>query len=181
MGKMIEGDASVKEAEPKKGLAKFAHDFFAADAKSIRDYILSVLDQNVRKILSEAGNGVINMLLYGKEKAAEQSRVKKVNYSGRFDEEDVPVKEFGKRPTFTSIQMQSRSDCEAILKQAMTYLKRYPVIRVSDIFEWADIHTDNYMANDYGWNSVDKFEIVPIKNGWELRMPRPIPLDRDYN
>lgn len=177
MGKVTEGSGSINE-KAKKGIAKIFDGFFKSDAKSIGDYIVEeVLDPAVRDIASKAIKGSTDMWLYGKDmEKKSSSNVRRVNYSGRFDE-DEPVKEFKRRPTFTSITLPSKSDCEAVLSQARNYLKKYPVVTVADIFEWADIHTDNYMANEFGWAKVDQFEIVPVQNGWEIRMPRPHALD----
>lgn len=187
MGKITDGDATVvNEEEPKKPkgkVGKFLGNFFHGDFKSIRNYIFTdvkkVAIDDAMKILSDAGKGAVDRIIYGDEEVAPTSRstIREVNYHGAFGSKSGSGQSSAVRPKFGSLVLDSVDDCQKILKNLQGIIDRCGVVTVLQMYDMAGYYTDMHTANKYGWTSIGSAKIVKVDSGWKLEMPTPMPLD----
>lgn len=59
------------------------------------------------------------------------------------------------------------------LKQIIEY---YGVATLSDLYDIVGL-SSKYTDNGFGWTSLEKAEIVEDKHGYELKLPRALPLE----
>ena len=184
MGKIIDGDASVEKPKVKKGLAKIFGDFIAEDSGNIGKYVWKdVIVPSVKKTISEATKGSIDMLLYGHSAPTQSTAgrtVKKINYSGSFVGSDEP--EIDTLPQsnieFDSITFKNKEDVYAIIRQAREVIKRSGIVTVANIYDWAGIASDNFMTTKFGWRSVEDAKIYQMPDGtWQIKFAKPMALD----
>ena len=79
------------------------------------------------------------------------------------------------RYSFEDVVLDSRSDAEEILYRMDEILATYGMVRVADLYEFAGI-SSNFTDNDYGWYDIRTAEIVRVRDGYIIKMPRAVPL-----
>ena len=52
----------------------------------------------------------------------------------------------------------------------------YKLVSVADLKDLVGI-TGNYTDNRYGWTSIRSAEVVRVRDGYTIKMPRPMPID----
>ena len=55
-------------------------------------------------------------------------------------------------------------------------LNRYGLVRVGDLYDMAD-RTAPYTSNDYGWTSLNRVDVVRVRDGYILKLPKATPID----
>ena len=180
-GKIIKGNAKVTEEQevPKSKLQEFMGMLFAEnDLKSIVSYaVKDAIIPAFKKGASEAIKGSVDMIFYGHGGAPSSGRVQKIEYSSRFDSGRTSSSLPAPRPKFGSLVLDSREDCEVLLRNMQFIIDRVGVVRVLEMYDMAGYHTDMYTANKFGWSNISTAEIVRVPDGWELRMPNPMPIE----
>lgn len=63
-----------------------------------------------------------------------------------------------------------------VLDRLERIIKTYGVVMVSDLCEFVGI-ASKCTDHKYGWISTASAKIFKTRNGWELKMPRPLPLE----
>ena len=56
-------------------------------------------------------------------------------------------------------------------------IERYKVVTVADLYDLADISTDNYMSNKRGWIDLRNAEVVRIRDGYVIKLTKPMVID----
>ena len=56
-------------------------------------------------------------------------------------------------------------------------LYSYGFVRVADLMESAGVTGNPYTDNSYGWNSLNTAEVMITRDGWIIKLPRPIPVE----
>lgn len=177
--KVIEGTAKVK----KKGeLRKFTDVFISEDASNVKGYIFSdVLVPAVKKLISDIVKDGIEMVLYGTTGGRrEKSNVPYVAYNRFSDKRDDrrPLYETKNKVGYSSddIILGTRSDAEEVICQMRDLIDTYGVVSVADLYEMVNL-SHQYTDNKYGWMSVRDADIVRVRDGYLLKLPRPKPID----
>lgn len=56
-------------------------------------------------------------------------------------------------------------------------ISQYGVVSVLDLYDLADVSTDNYAANKYGWTDISGCKAIRVRDGYILKLPRALPLN----
>ncbi len=51
------------------------------------------------------------------------------------------------------------------------------IATVMDLYRSANIKSDNYMYTKYGWINIDSVRIVPVQDGYSIKLPKPMYID----
>ena len=55
-------------------------------------------------------------------------------------------------------------------------IDRYEVVSVADLYELVGI-TGNYTDNKYGWTNIRNAEVVRVRDGYVLKLPKATPIN----
>ena len=154
--KVISGSAKPK----KKGeMQKFADVFISEDVGNVKSYILmDVLVPAIKKAISDIVTNGIDMILYGETgRTRKASSGTKVSYGKYYDREpdrrrDRSISSRGGYD-YDDIVFETRGDAEKVLDSMNDIISQYGVVSVLDLYDLADVSTDNYAANKYGWTA----------------------------
>ena len=61
-------------------------------------------------------------------------------------------------------------------------METYGQVRVADMYDLVGI-TGEYTDNNYGWTNIRNAEVVRVRDGYKIKMPRALPLrlcERSY-
>lgn len=80
------------------------------------------------------------------------------------------------RYSYDDVILNSRREAEDVLDRMYELLDTYKVVRVADLYDLVNI-TGSYTDNNYGWVDLRTAEIVRVRDGYIIKMPRAIPID----
>ena len=177
--KVVTGKAITKK---KNNAQKFADVFISEDINNVKSYILmDVLIPSLKKAIQDIVTNGIDMLLYGESgRNRTRSSGSKVSYSSYYndrDRRDSLPRRSRSDFDYDSIIFNSRGDAEAVLNAMDDMISQYKVVTVGDLYDLADITTDNYMINKYGWSDIRAAKVMRVSEGYILKLPKPMPLD----
>lgn len=174
--KVVSGNAVQKKKTESK---KFLEVFIKDDLGSIGSYIMvdvvipsikrTILD-SVKAVLGETGG------------SRSSSTASKVSYRNYYDERETSGRTQyanAARPGFEydDILFETRADADAVLDAMFDLVNsQYGIVSVGDLYDLANLTTDNYTINKYGWTDLRGAKVVPTRDGYMIKLPRAIPI-----
>lgn len=180
--KIVTGKVITKK---KSGLSKFTEEFISEDAKNIKSYVLGeVLIPAIKKAISDIVTDGIDMILYGGTGGGNRSRrstADRVSYKSYYDDRR------DRRPSdrlttgyssynYDEIVLDSRGEAEDVLARMDELMDTYGLVRVADLKDLVGI-SSSYTDNKYGWTDIRNAQIVHVRDGWMIKMPRALVID----
>lgn len=174
--KVVKGKVKVK----KKGeLGKFAEMFISEDARDVKSYvIMDVVIPLIKKGISET----VDMILYGGGGSGGRSRgSSKISYSSYYDrrENDRRASHSNIRTgryDFDAIVLESRGEAEEVLDRLCELIDTYKVASVADLYDLVGVDFE-YTDNKYGWTNLRNSEVIRVRDGYTLKLPKALPID----
>lgn len=180
--KVISGTAKTKK---KSGLTKFTDVFVAEDIASVKNYIITdVLVPAVKTAISDIVRNGIDMLLYGEASSPRKSggmssKVSYRNYSQYSSRDSRDTRASGKTATsysYDDVVIDSRGEAEEVLARMDELLGTYGIVSVADFYDLVGI-TGNYTDNKYGWCNLNNAQVMRVREGYMIKLPKAMPLD----
>lgn len=172
--KVITGSAKIKK---KSETRKFADLFLPEDVSSVKSYIvMDIVLPAIKSIVSDT----VNAFLYPNGGAPKKNGASRVSYSRYYNDRNdrrEPVSRTRNNFDYDDILFDSRGDAEAVLSSMDDIISQYGVVSVGDLYDLAEISTHNYMVNNYGWTDIRSASAVRVRDGYVLKLPRPLPLN----
>lgn len=170
----------------KSDLRKFTDVFISEDVDNVKSYILmDVIIPAIKKAVVDVVSDGINMLMYG-ESGARSSKsggvASKISYQNYYDSRNDKSSSYSRPRANTSLDyedivFENRGDAESVLTRMDELVNIYGVVSVGDLYDMAGISTDNYTINRYGWTNIRNSQVVRIRDGYVIKMPKPMPID----
>lgn len=176
--KVIKGKAKVKKNE----MRKLTDVFISEDVGNVKNYILmDVIVPAVKKAIYDLVVGTLDMSLYGgRGGGAKRSTADKVSYRdyngvSRRDERTYNTNRTASGYSYDDIVVDTRGEAETVLMRMDEIMEEYESVRVADLYDLVGI-TGQYTDNNYGWTNIRNAEVVRVRDGYKIKMPRAIPL-----
>ena len=179
--KVVTGKVITKK---KSGFQKFTDEFISEDAKNIKSYVFGeVLIPAIKKAISDIVTDGIDMILYGESGrgGSRRSTADRVSYRNYYDRgSSRPVSDsrttYGSSYNYDDIVLSTRGEAEDVLSRMDELMETYGLVRVADLYDLVGI-TGSYTDNKYGWTNIRNAQIVHVRDGYMIKMPRAIPID----
>ena len=176
--KVVTGKVITKK---KSGIRKFADEFISDDAKNVKSYVFGeVLIPAIKKAISDIVTDGIDMILYGEaRRGGKRSTADRVSYRNYYDGGRSSSREdrgYSSRRSYDDIILDSRGEAEEVLARMDELMDTYGLVRVADLYDLVGI-TGDYTDNKYGWTNIRNAEVVRVREGYAIKMPRAIPID----
>ena len=180
--KVISGTAKRK-SDPTR---KFTNLFAPGDMSSIKEYIvMDIVVPAVKKMVSEVVRNGVDMLMWGesgrgKSYNGPSDKVSYRSYYGSNDNNRNTNTSSRARSVFNydTIVIPSRQEAEEVIRQMDAIIETYQMVSVADLYDLCGITDNNYMNSKYGWTSIRTAEAVRVRDGYILKLPRAMPLDK---
>lgn len=176
---------------------RISETFLADDAKNVVSYIFrEVLIPAAKTTLSDLVSTGIDRLLYGGEASAVKRRYRntgatKVSYGGYFKEPPNDNRYFREhtnapsrastittrrvRQSFEDIVLDERIEAEEVLTTLIELVDQYGIATIADFYDLVGLET-TFVDFKYGWDNVSRVDIVRVRDGYVINLPRPIQL-----
>lgn len=177
--KVVRGTAKTRK---KSDIHKIADVFISEDVNNVKTYVLmDVLVPAIKKAISDIVTNGIDMILYGETGRRSNSSSSKVSYRKYYDQRDDDRYSDSRtrsrtRIDFEDVSFPSRGEAEAAREQMEDIIDRYGVVTVADIYDMADL-TQPYTSNKYGWTNIRSAEVVRVRDGYIIKLPKAMPID----
>lgn len=177
--KVIKGKAKVK----KNDMRKLTNVFISEDVSNVKNYIfMDVIVPAVKKAIYDLVVGTLDMSLYGgKGRDSKRPIADKVSFtdygSASRNRDD---RSYGRTRTtsgysYDDIVVDTRGEAEAVLSRMDELMETYGIVRVADLYDLVGV-TGQYTDNNYGWTNIRNAEVVRVRDGYKIKMPRALPL-----
>lgn len=175
--KVVSGETTAKK---KTEARKFAEAFIKDDLSSIGRYIVTdVLVPAVKRTILDS----VKALLGETSSSSKGTVASKVSYRSFYDDRDAAGRTaYNNIPSkigfdYDDILFTTRGDAEIVLEAMYDVIRsQYGVVSVGDMYDLANVSTDNYTLNNYGWTDLHGAKVVPVTGGYVLKLPRALPL-----
>lgn len=179
-GKRAEKVVHGKVKTSKNELRKLTDIFISEDAANVKSYILmDVLVPSIKKAIYDIVVNSLDMSLFGGRGGSRRSNADKVSYR---DYNGVSRKDDSGRSYRTSsgysyddIVLETRGEAEAVLSRMDEIMEEYEIVRVADLYDLVGI-TGEHTDNKYGWTNIRNAEVVRVRDGYKIKMPRALPI-----
>ena len=177
--KVVTGKVITKK---RSSIRKFADELISEDAKNVKSYVFGeVLIPAIKKAVLDIVTDGINMILYGESgRGAKRSTADRVSYRNYYDGHSRSIRDdrgsYSSRRSYDDIILNSRGEAEEVLARMDELMDTYGLVRVADLYDLVGI-TGDYTDNKYGWTNIRNAEVVRVREGYAIKMPRAIPID----
>lgn len=182
--KPIEGNVQYKTSLSKK----FKRAFLGDDGIDVKAYIFDeILVPGIKGVIADIFYGfgeTVEMALFGKtarRRGASSNSIwdfnTRISYDGFSKETRKPNKMPARRSNIEdlSIILESKAQGEYILETLCDLIEEYGAARVADLNELLK-RTGDFIDTEWGWTNLAQATIDRGRGGYELNLPRPIPL-----
>lgn len=177
--KVVKGKVKTKH---KKGISKLTDVFISEDVANVKSYIfMDVLVPAMKKAISDIVTDGIDMILYGETGRSGKRRTNSsyVSYSS-YSRKDDRRPERGVRTrngySLDDIILETRGEAEEVLSRMDELIDAYDEASVADLYDLIGVNC-NYTDNKYGWTNIRNAEVIRVRDGYMLKMPKVLPLD----
>lgn len=178
--KVVKNPVKTKKNE----VRKFADIFISEDITSVKNYIfMDVLVPAIKKAIYDIVTNGVDMFLYGgtgKNKTTTSGS--KVSYRSYYDQKNGS----GHRSSETTkthngfeyddIIFDNRGEAEAVKQQMQAAIGRYGFVTIADLYDMVDLPAP-YTSQKYGWSDMSTVEVVRVRDGYMLKLPRANTID----
>ena len=172
--KVVTGLAKTKK---KNGIRKLADGIISEDKEKVKSYILEdVIIPAIKDTIYNVIAGGAGILLdRGTNRGGGQRSTSKVSYRQYYEPREER-RSASVRFDYDDIVFNTRVEAEAALDQMTEVIKRYGFVTVGDLYDMADL-TQPYTSNKYGWMNINSAEVVRVRDGYVLKLPKASPID----
>lgn len=176
--KIIDGEVVIKE----KGLISKILNHAGTDVDDLVRYL--VIDVGVPKVKDLASDLIVkgsNRIIYGKGNARSTtsngvvynynsvSKQTSSNISGR--SQTVALTQSQDGYDDKSIILSDRVDAERILNSLKDRISEFGVASVSNLYQYMGRPT-TFTDRNWGWDNLNSADIISVKEGWLLKLPK---------
>ena len=166
----------------KNGGSKLADVFISEDVSNVKNYILmDVIVPAIKKAISDIITNGIDMRLCGSNGRtnANRSTASTISYNryyGRDDHPRISDPVQTSRYSYDTITLDTRGEAEEVLARMDEIIDTYKMVRVADFYDLVGV-TGNYTDNKYGWTNIRNAEVIRVRDGYRIKLPRALPID----
>lgn len=179
--KVVRGKVKTKKNE----IRKWTDVFISEDVGSVGNYILmDVLVPTFKKTLYDIVVNSIDIALFGGRggsggggsRRTISDKVSYRDYNGvsRRDRDERSYNRNTRDHVYEDIVFEARADAKDVLDGMDEIMEAYDFVRVADMYDLAGL-TCEHTLNNYGWTDIRSAKIVPVGDGYIIKMPRALP------
>ena len=179
--KRVEKVVTGKVITKKEGFfTRMFKGLISEDAKDVKSYVFGdVLIPAIKKAISDIVTDGIDIILYGESRGKRgRSTADRVSYRNYYDRSDSyrrPAPSYNDY-SYDNIILETRGEAEEVLARMDELMDTYGLVRVADLKDLVGI-TGTYTDNKYGWTNIRSAEVVRVRDGFTIKMPRAVVID----
>lgn len=175
--KIVHGKVKTRKNE----IRKLTDVFISEDVSNVKTYILmDVLVPSIKKAIYDIIVNSLDMSLFGgrgsgRRPTADTVSFRDYNSVSRRDNRSCSGNRTVSGYSYDDIVLETRGEAEAVLSRMDEIMDEYEIVRVADLYDLVGI-TGDYTDNKYGWTNIRNADIVRVRDGYKIKMPRALPI-----
>lgn len=172
------------KTKKKNELTKFAE---FIDAENIKDTLASASKKAFTDVitkgidmLGDVFKNCIDVALYGEVQThTKKGSAHKVSYGSYYDKPATRTQRAGVRNVFDydDVIFETKGDALMVLDAMQDIIDQYQIVSVGDLYELSEVSTTNYMVNNYGWKDISSADVVRVRDGYMIKLPRAVAIN----
>lgn len=162
----------------------FMGGFIVEDIKNVASHIVTdTLIPGAKKVLYDMFTGGLSSLLFGGRGTPTPGGTNVAGrvayrdfYSGSVYQAPVAPPRAATTYDYNEIIFTTRADAVDVLTRMDELIAKYRVVRVADLYDLVGM-TCNYTDNRYGWTNLSSADVVPVRDGFMIRLPKAMPIE----
>lgn len=175
--KVVSGAVSTRK---KSSASKLTDLFIAEDAKNVKSYVIldvlvPAIKDAVYNIICDSAGMIFGKPIRGRGSSTISTRD---NYTKYWDGRDRSYQPARPRTAFDyeDLTFESRIDAETVLNELRLEIHNYGLVSVANAYDLSG-KTAPHTYHNYGWTSLERAEVMRVRDGWIIQFPKPLPLD----
>lgn len=175
--KVVQGRVTVKKNE----MRRLTDVFISEDVSKVKDYIIhDVLIPTFKETIYNIVVNSLDISLFGgrgsgsKRSVADRVSFRDYNGVSRKDDRTCSTRT-NSGYSYDDITLSTRGEAEAVLSRMDEIMEEYDVVRVADLYDLVGV-TGEHTDNKYGWTNIRNAEVIRVRNGYRIKMPRALPI-----
>ena len=179
--KVVHGKVKTKKNE----IRKWTDIFFSEDTANVGNYIvMDILVPSIKNAIYEIVVNSLDMSLFGGRgrggsngKRSTHDKISFRDYNGISRREERSYSNTARESGYQDIVYDTRADARAVLDSMDEILETYDAVSVADMYDLSGL-TCEHTLNNYGWTDIRNAKIVPVGDGYIIKMPRAVYIRR---
>lgn len=177
--KVVRGKVKTKQ----NGVRKITDMFLSEDTANVGNYILmDVLVPAIKKAIYDIVVNSLDMSLFGGRgggngKRSTHDKISFRDYNGISRREERSYSNTARDAGYQDIVYETRADARDVLDSMDEVLETYDAVSVMDMYDLSGLTCDHTL-NNYGWTDIRNAKIVPVSDGYIIKMPRAVYIRR---
>lgn len=172
--KIVSGSVKAKK---KSGLQKITNVFVPEDVDNVKSYILEdIVVPAVKDIILDAVRAFLGV--NGKS-VGRSTNASKVSYRKYYEDNRRDYSSSTRTRTgyeYDDVILDNRGEAEDVLSRMDELVATYGLVSVADFYDLVGI-TGNYTDNKYGWTDIRSANVVHVREGYMIKLPKALPLN----
>lgn len=172
--KIVSGSVKAKK---KSGLQKITNVFVPEDVDNVKSYILEdIVVPAVKDIILDAVRAFLGV--NGKS-GGRSTNASKVSYRKYYEDNRRDYSSSTRTRTgyeYDDVILDNRGEAEDVLSRMDELVATYGLVSVADFYDLVGI-TGNYTDNKYGWTDIRNANVVHVREGYMIKLPKALPLN----
>lgn len=181
--KIVQGRVKTKKNSGRQLMSMF----ISEDAGNIGEYLLrDIVAPAIKKAFYDVIVNGLDITLWGMRGGSSGRRptADKVSYTdySRSGSRDNRDRDGGRNRTssgysYDDIVLDTRGEAEAVIARMDEIMDEYNIVRVADLYDLVGV-TGEHTDNNYGWTNIRNAEVERVRDGYRIKMPRALPINR---
>lgn len=169
------------KARKKSEFQKFADVFVSEDTSNVKSYILmDVIVPAIRNLIEDIIVDSTHMLLRGDagRKHKYGSSYNKIPFDRLYDydKRSRDANTIRSGYDYEEYIIDTLAEAKEVLSRMDDIIARYGTVSIADFYELVGVRC-NYTDNKYGWTNVRNANIVRVREGYIIKLPKAMPLN----
>lgn len=156
----------------RSAVSRFLDTFVQEDANTISNhFLMNILIPTLKKTALET----LEYIFYPDQPSKKSSKPYSYNdISSGKRYRDEPQRT---RYSYDEIIIPTRAKAFEVRDQMKEVIREYNFVRVADYYAFCGV-SHEWTDNDWGWTDISNADIVSVRDGYIIKLPRPMPIDR---
>lgn len=171
----------------KSGFSKFKDGLINEDIPNLKDYVIfDVAIPYLMNTLGDILNDTIDTVFHKGSRGGRSNRtntyVSYRDYGSRGGRTRVSTPSYAPSRNrrvgydFDDIVIATSQEAEDVLQQMVDTISKYGIVTVNDYYEFVG-EVGNPCDTNYGWSSLRTADIVRVRDGYIIKLPKPKPIE----
>lgn len=175
--KIVSGSVKTKK---RSGARTIADALMPEDIGSIKQYILTdVILPTIKKMFYNIFQNSLDAIFGEVGRSKSSTPASRVSYRSYYEQDrkrDSYSPAMRNGYSYDDIILENRGEAEDVIMRMNEVIDVYGIVSVADLYDLVGI-VGNHTDNKYGWTDIRSAQVVRVRDGYLIKLPKALPLN----